>query len=237
MHLDSILSGTAPVLKKYFLDAATAKGVPLLMPAAGDAGLAQPTTTSAADMVGLATDAGAYQTAQNSDGSDPAAEVSVCVNPDAVFGAMLSGGAAESTALSKQTVTTESTTGLAVTTGTEWSSPTFDEGTVWGYSGANAGKIRKITSVSSTAGTVTVAFPLDIAVGDVFLRAPLAVISTLSVTLTTAFLQVDASAALSASAAEFKPIDHRLYDEAGDGLTDSVVLMLSDDHVFGNRPS
>jgi hypothetical protein len=70
----------------------------------------------------------------------------------------MSGGATSDTALSSQTVTTASSGGTAITTAAEWSSPTYDEGVTWGYTGANAGRLRKVTSVSSTAGTVTIPF-------------------------------------------------------------------------------
>jgi len=239
MELDNILSGSAPVIKKYMIGASTAAGVPLRIPGAGNPGLIQPTTTSAADMIGVCLDSGTYATAQQTDGSDPAAEVSVIINPDAIWAAKLSGGATEDTALSLQTVTTASTDGLTVTTAAEWSSPTYDEGIVWGYSGANAGIIRKITSVSSTAGTVTVAFPNDIAVGDEFLRANLFPLQNATVRLSTAFTQVDASTAVASNEAELKPIEVRLRDAGSDpdGRTNSYVLLISTDHALAGRPS
>jgi hypothetical protein len=89
-------------------------------------------------------------------------------------------------------VTTASSGGTAVTTAAEWSSPTYDEGVTWGYTGANAGRFRKITSVSSTAGTVTIPFDYATAVGDVFLRAPYWPMQTVTIQLTTTLEQADA---------------------------------------------
>jgi hypothetical protein len=112
-------------------------------------------------MIGVNVDAaGTYVTAQQSDNSDTARLTSIIINPDAVWKMLMSGGSTEGTALALQTVTTASTDGLAVTTATTWTGTEFDEGVTWGFEGANAGKARKITSTSSTAGTVTVAFPV-----------------------------------------------------------------------------
>lgn len=238
MEFNNTLSGTAPVLKKYPIGATTIANIPLLIPAAGGGGLAQPTATSAANMVGMCLDAGTLQTAQNADGSDPEALVQVIINPDAVYRAKLSGGTANNTALAAQVITTGSTTGLVVTTAAEWSSPTFDEGIVWGFSGANAIINRQVVSVSSTAGTVKVAFPNDIAIGDVFLRAPF-YLFTAGITLTATFDQVNCAVAVAASAAALIPmsIQGLLRDEAGDGKTDSFVDVISGDHALSGRPT
>jgi hypothetical protein len=239
MECTQILNGGSTRIIKYPIAATTIANIMLLKPAAGGNGLAQSTATSCADAVGLSLDSGTYGTAQNADGSNPESQVSVIVNPDAVYRIKLSGGSSNGTALSKQTVTTASTTGLAVTTAAAWSSPTFDEGTVWGYSGANVGPeaIRKITSVSSTAGTVSVAFANDIAVGDEFLRAPFALF-TVSLTLTSTLDQVDCSVALSASAAELIPINNLglLRDVGSDGTTNSFIDCIAGDHMFSGRP-
>lgn len=238
MNFAYTLSGAAPVIKKYQIaaDSLTA-GVPKLIPAAGGAGVAVATTTSCTDFVGVTLDVAAtYQTAQQSDNSDPARLVSLIINPDAVWEALMSGGATENTALALQTVTTASTTGLAVTTAAEWSNPTYDEGHTWGYEGANAGKARKVTSVSSTAGTVTVAFPFDTAVGDTFLRCPYTPLQSTTIQLSTLLTQADASIAVG-TGAELKPIELVLRDISDNGRTNSFVRFLAIDHVFGGRPT
>lgn len=206
--------------------AVTVIGKPFLAPAAGATGLSTSTTTSAADMVGVNVDTAAYQAAQNSDGTDNAALMGVIVNPHAVWRTKLSGGATENTLLDSQTVTTASTDGLTVTTAAEWSSPTYDEGIVWGLTGANAGIVRKITSVSSTAGTVIQAFPRDTAVGDVFLRAPYNFGGTATVQLSTLLTQADASIAVGTGAA-FRVLDMLLR-----GRGNSFIFMMAHDHVF-----
>jgi hypothetical protein len=238
MELAYILSGAAPIIKRFQVSATVANvGVPLLIPGAGNAGLPLGTTTSAANLVGVNLDAsGTYQTAQQSDNSDPERTVAVIINPDAVWRARLSGGATEGTALALQAVSSAATDGLAVTTGAEWSNPTFDEGYVWGYDGSNAGIARKITSVSGTAGTVTVAFPFDTAVGDNFLRAPFTPMQTVTAQLTTLLTEVDASIAVGTGGA-WIPVELVLKDQTDNGRTNSFVLLLSGDHQMSARPT
>lgn len=233
MELAYTLSGAAPVMKKYQVAATnTTIGVPYLIPASNGAGIVLATTTGAADMVGVNVDAaGTFVTGQQSDNSDTARLTTIIINPDAVWRLLMSGGATEGTALTLLPVTTASTTGLAVTTASEWSNPTYDEGTTWGFDGANAGKARKITSVSSTAGTVTVAFPYDTAVGDNFLRCPYNPLQSTVIQLSTLLTQADASIAVGTGAA-FKPIELILNDQSWSGRTNSYVLALSGDHNF-----
>jgi len=177
------LSGTTnATIRRYQVAATnTTVGMPFLIPASSGSGLVVATTTGAANMVGVNIDtAGTYVTAQQTDNSDTERTVGLIINPFAVYRMLMSGGATEGTALTLYDVTTASAAGTAITTGDDWTSPEFDEGTVWGYDGANAGKARKITSVSSTAGTVTVAFPVDTAVNDNFLRCPYSPMQTVT---------------------------------------------------------
>ena len=227
---------TAPLVKKYQIDATVAEiGVHLLIDTAGEAGLNRGTTTSAADMVGVNLDTATYVTAQQA-ALDAERKVSVIVDPSAVWRTRLSGGAAENTALALQAVTTATTDGLDVTTAAEWSNPTFDEGVAWGYDGANAGQVRKITAVSGTAATLTVAFESDHQVGDNFLRAPYWYNATTAVQLTTLLTQADASIAV-ATGAEFVVLDMILRDLSEEGRTSSFIFMLAQDHVYGSRPT
>ncbi len=228
------LSGTTNATVRKYQVAATNNtvGMPFLVPASSGSGLVVATTTGAANMVGVNIDtAGTYVTAQQTDNSDTERTVSLIINPFAVYRMLMSGGATEGTALTLYAVTTASTDGLAVTTASEWSNPTYDEGTTWGYDGANAGKARKITSVSSTAGTVTVAFPYDTAVGDNFLRCPYNPLQSGTVQLTTLLTQADASIAVATGAA-FTPIELILNDIGGEGRTNSYVLAMSADNRF-----
>lgn len=230
MEVSGLLSGGAPVIKKYQINATVANaGVPLLIGGSNEAGLDLPTTTVAVDVVGLNLDTAVYTVTQGS-GSDSAERlVSVIINPDAILRARMSGGAAEGTALAQHTVTVENSGGTAIETGTEWSSPTFDEGVVWGYSGNNVSQSRKITSVSSTVGTVLIPFDYSILVGDVYLRAPYWAMQGATVQLTTNFLEADASIAV-ATGAGFKVFDMDLEDLSGEGTLKSYIEMLPTDH-------
>jgi hypothetical protein len=233
MELAFTMGGGAPKMKRYQIGVTSnTVGVPYTIPAAGTAGVVIATTTGATDMVGCNVDAsGTYVTAQQTDNSDPLRTCQFIISPDAVWRMLMSGGATENTALTLQTVTTASTDGLNITTGAEWSSPTYDEGHAWGYDGANAKQVRKITSVSSTAGTVTVAFRYDTVVGDNFLRCPYTPMQGATIQLTTLLTQADASIAVG-TGAPFRPIELILNDISGEGKTNSYVLALSNSHAL-----
>lgn len=227
MEFAYLLGGGAPLAMKFQVNSTFANpGVIARAPGAGNGGLVIGTTTSAADAVGVCLDTATYQAAQNASGADQSALLTVIVNPNAIWSALMSGGATEDTVLATNTVTTASTDGLDVTTAAEWSSPTYDEGIAWGLTGANAGVSRKITSVSTTAGTVTVAFPRDIAVGDTFLRAPYFPCQTATVQFTTNLYQADASIAVGTGAS------CRVLEVLTNGIRDSKVLFMLNDHVF-----
>lgn len=235
MDVAHYLSGGAAYrMKLQVAQTVSNVGVPLLASTEAEAGLDLPTTTNAADMVGLNFDTATYVTAQQTDGTSAERVVLVDVRPDCVIEALLSGAGAENTALTTYDVTTATTDGLDVTTGDNWGSPEFDDGAVWGYTGANAGQIRKITATSATAATVTVAFDNDHQVGDLFLRAPFWPFDDQSgsVTLSTNFYQVDASAATTTSGAELLPIKINAKTQAGEGTTKSTVLLVSNDHFL-----
>jgi len=238
MEFTGCLSGGAPVKMRFQIaQTVSTKGIPLLASTGAEAGLDAPSTTNAADMVGLNLDTATYVTAQQTDGTSPERTVECIINPDAIFRALLSGGSTSSTALSATTVTTASTDGLTVTDGFDYSSTSMDSGSVWGYAGANAGRIRKITAVSTTAATVTVAFDSDIAVGDQFLHAPffpMEIDSGAAVTLTSTFEQIDATAAVATAtnAADFIVIQIYAYDLSNSGTTRSAVRLVSSDHFL-----
>lgn len=237
MDLAYTMHGGAPLIKKYQCNSSsTAVGQPWVIPAAGNAGVVIATTTGAADMVGVNLDSATYVTAQQTDGTSAERQLTLIVSPDAVWKMKMSGGSTENTALALQTETTGSTTGLLITTGAEWSNPTYDEGFVWGYDGANAGQARKITSVNTTSGTVTVAFDQDIAIGDNFLRCPYSPIQGITIQLTTLLTQANAAIAVGTGAG-FKTVELILNDASNDGRTNSYVLAVPTDHVFANRPT
>ena len=224
-----------PILKKYAIGATFSNGGILAeSPNADDAGITPCSTTVAADVCGITVDTATYGTTQVTDGTGTQKMVTVIVNPMAIYRYVMSGGATEGTALALQTVTTASSGGTAVTTGTTWTGTEFDEGVVWTYTGANVGQFRKITSTSGTAGTVTVPFDNGIVVGDVFLRAPYwapADATALTCQFTTNLYQADASIAVgTGGAVTFYELE--LYDIGGSGRSKSAVLFQSRDQVF-----
>lgn len=168
-----LMSGGAPFMRKYQVEETFANpGVMGLIAASGTAGLDLPTTTTAVDCAGLTVDTATYSTVQGTGENSAEALVTVILNTDCIWRWRLAGGATAGTALAPRTVTSENSGGTVVTTGDDWSSPTLDEGTIWCYSGANAGMARKITSVSTLAATVTIPFDNTIAVGDQFIGHP-----------------------------------------------------------------
>lgn len=236
MEVSGILGGGAPVVRKYQVAATIASlGVPHLVAAANAGGLAQASTTGAADMVGINLDTAVYTTTQGAGASSAERLVSFVVNSDAILRCRLCNGATDGTALAVRTVTSASSGGTAVTTGDDWSSPTVDEGAVFCYSGANIGMLRKVTSVGTTAATVTVPFDYGIVAGDQFIWAPYWPMQSIAVQLTTALYEANIGIAVGTGAA-FLPIELKFGDVAHNGLTKSYVYMLAGDH-FLNRLS
>lgn len=230
-----LTGGSTAVWKKFQVAATnTVLGRVYVKPAADATGITLGSATNATDAVGVNIDtAGTYVTAQQADNSDTARLTTIVVNPTGVFRCRLSGGATDGTALTARTVTTASTDGLTVTTSAyDPNSPDMDEGTVWGYSGANAGKARKITSTAANAATVIVAFPFDIAVGDQFLFAPVSPLSTIVAQMTTNSTEIDATAAISTDC-ELIVIEMICNDISGNGTTESYALVEFADHLLG----
>ena len=237
-QFDYDLYGSVPVIKKFqFGVTLTQVGIPFTVPAAGTAGVVIGTTTG---LVGLSIDQGTdriggaqstYTTTQGTGASSAERVVSLIVNPFAVWAWKMSATEVANVALVLQTVTTASAGGTAVTTGAEWSSPTVDEGVTWGYSGANTGRFRKVTSVSATAGTVTIPFDYGTVVDDVFLRAPYWPMQTVTIQLGTNLTQADASIAVGLGA-PFRVVELRLRDLSDSGRTNSFVLGVSNSHAL-----
>jgi hypothetical protein len=226
-------SNSTPVTQSFFVSATLAQGIPVLEPAANGAGIATSTTTGCDNMLGVTVDAsGTYATAQSGT-TDVQAEVRVIINPNAVYQCKISGGATENTALTIRDVTTANTDGLVITTGDDYSSPTMDEGAIWDFDGANAGVLRKITSVSATAATVTVAFPNDSVVGDNYIHAPIFPGQAQTVTLTTLLTQMRQDAATATNTAALRCVDIQARDTSDDGRNNSFALLISGNHVFG----
>jgi hypothetical protein len=239
MNFAYLLSGGAPIVKKFQVNATLATaGIPVTKGGANTKGVIAATTTAAVGMVGVTLDTATYAAGQNADKSDQAAYVSVIINPGAVWRAKLCGGATENTALPLFACTTASATGLSVTaTGvTDLTSPTMDEGVIFGYDGANGGIGRKITSVAATVATVITAFPRATVVGDRFFVVPLCGspfgFEASNPQLTTLLTQVDATAAVTLSNVNFNTVEMDLRDVSQSGSTNSFVDIVSNGHLF-----
>lgn len=239
MEVAYTIGGGGLHIKKYRTDDG-ASGIPLAagIPIVSDEGTAASqgvlmgTTTTSVSTLGLSVDNPDASTAAQvaagagylNDG-DNATHVSVVINPDAVFRARLNEGATEDTALVVATMASADTTGLDVSS-CDISVP--DNSTVWGYEGANAGQVR----FTSAADTFVVAMPFDIAAGDTFLFAELGIGWAAGPTLTTLLTQVDANTA-GAAQDNFIVVEFELNDSSNSGRTNSYVLLVTQDHMFG----
>ncbi|MGH3026665.1 MAG: hypothetical protein ACRDLR_09480, partial [Gaiellaceae bacterium] len=85
--------------------------------------------------------------------------------------------------------------------------------------------------VSSTAATVTVAFPNDTVVGDNFIFAPYWPTQGNTVQLTSDLRDANAIIAVGTGAA-FRPLRLMFGSLADEGTTKSRMLMLADDHIL-----
>lgn len=234
MEVIGLLSGGAPIIKKYQVSASVTRiGLPLLAVAASEAGLDLPATTAINDMVGINLDTATFATAQGT--NSPEALVSVIINPDVILKIFMSGGAASGTAAVERDVTTASTDGLSVTTGDAWNSPDTDEGLIWGVTGANAGQKRKITSTSASAATVTVAFAADTALGDLFSWAPVCPMSVQTVTLTTELDEFRQDVAVASNTAEVTCIEINPNDWLARGASRPFGLFVPCDHILNKE--
>ncbi len=227
--------GGAPVgrVKKYQVAATnTTIGVPYLKTADGGTGIVLATVSGAVDFVGVNVDAaGTYVTSQQTDNSDTQRLTTIIVSPLAVYRAKMCGGAANE-ALTVGTETTGSTTGLVVTvSGIDPNSPDMNEGVVWGYSGANAGKVRRIITTSGSVANVTVAFPYDIAIGDEFLFSALSPTRTILAQFGTDMTNLDVSATLSGDATVIT-VEMLCGDKSGNGRTESYAFIQFADSLF-----
>ena len=235
MFVSGFFSGGAPVIKKYQVaQTVSVANSPLLASTGAEPGLDAPTTTNLADWVGLCLDTATYVTAQQTDGTKAERTVSCVINPDIIVKARLSGSGTAGAALTRYDITTATTDGLDVTTGDDFSGTTRDSGSVWGYTGANAGQLRKITAVSTTAITVVVAFENDHQVGDEFLVAPVSPmeIDTVTVTLTSDFTEIDCSVATATNTARLQCIELLARGFADNGTTNSWGLFVPSDHFL-----
>lgn len=200
MNVAYILSGGAPVLKRYKIGVSVAAGVPVLERSA--AGVAVASTTAAGDAVGVSVDASTYTTTQAASMVEGVA--TVVINPDAILRAKMVGNAAgtSNVALTTNSVASSAGTTITITTGDAAPNGTPDVttlGTAYCVSGNNKGLSRLITSGGATTAVVTVPFPFTIAVGDTFVLFPWSAPGTSDqeATLTTDLTSVRTDAAVS----------------------------------------
>lgn len=235
-YINSLSGNTTPRHEKYQIGAAMANvGVPVVVGGSNSEGVELgDTTTGSVDLVGITTDTQAsLVTAQQSDNSDTARLVTVCVDPNACYWSRLSGGATEGTALAAHTVDTVNSAGTSIETDTA----AVDETVIFCWKGSNVGIGRKVTAVSGNHSTVTVAFPHDTVVGDIFMVVPL-VASPYGMEdqfpqLTTNLYEVDASAAVDTNNNNFRAVELRLLDHNYDSTrTESGVVLTPFDSIF-----
>lgn len=238
MEQYNTITGGQLFVREYQIGEAMANaGVGTTAATNATAGINLVTEIAAVDYVGLTLDTQAtLVTAQQSDNSDPARRVTVITNSDLMIKARLNDGDTEGTALQLFDVTTESLDGLTITTGDAWDSASDkDGGTAWGFDGNNAGVFRQITSATSTAALVTVAFPNDLLVGHNFMRCPLSATTPQWPDLTNLFTEVNAEAVSDSNNVNFYVIDMILNDIGSDGRLNSYVILVPADSIYGSN--
>lgn len=196
--------------------------------------ITDPTTTSLLDFVGSCMGAaprnpeagGAGTLTFSSTQGDTEGLVRVCINPDAIYRARMSGGATAGTAL--QTVTND-TANAAGTTVTAADTPDadMDDGTCWCITGGNAGLSRRVTTYTpNTSWVVTVPFPRTIGVNDTFHVSPYSPYVTVAIQLTSNFVDADASIAFGTGG------NARVLELILQAASDSYVHFVARDHAL-----
>lgn len=228
-----LTGGSSAVIKRYQVGATnTVTGVPFTVPTSTLPGVVIATTTTAAKAVGVNIDtAGTYVTAQQTDSADTERSVGLILSPFAVYSLLMTGGAANGTAMVLHTAASGGSDGLTIVSDVNTDSPELALGTCFCLSGANVGISRKITSNSTTTMTFTVAWPRDVAAGDTFVVAPYNPLQGITLQLTTTLDQADASIAVGTGAA-FKTVELKFNAASHDGRTNSYVYAMLANHVM-----
>lgn len=245
------LTGGTGFLLDFFVSAAVVAGQVLITETtASNLGeVMNPTTTAAADCVGIAQDAA---TSVGSLTVDPRYDlggkllnvaagglenlVRVEVDPFMVYRFPIAGGATSGTALAPASATpanilsndtADSSAPYGLITDTAVGTISMAGGLVKGRTGNNAGQIRKLTAHSnSTSTTTAMSFVSPIAVGDTFIRVPYSrAVGTIQ--LTSNFVEANGVIA-TGTGATFRVVAV-LIDEARDI---AYVDAVSPDHFF-----
>jgi len=238
-QLAYILSGSKIARRKMRVGITISNpGVPLIGPTANNEGVLLGATTTSADAVGMSIDTATYNTAQQSDGSDPTQFVDVIINPDAVWQSRLSGGAGTGTALTAYYNTVASSTGVLLTLsatsgGSTVDTSNFDDCPIFCYSGANAGLYRRAEPADGTDINLTQAFQYAIAVDDLFFGCPLTEGGQATVTWNTDLTEINAAVSVSANTTStWRAVDLVLNDIGNNGLYNSYVNVICADHHY-----
>ena len=224
------ISGNKTNVRKYAVDGGITidAGEPVIsgVDVAANGGATTASTTAAAAMLGFAIDSATSTDAQTGTATDNVNSVTTIVNPDALWRALLSNDASDSTALVVCSAAQAANAAGTTVTGAT------DEATIWGYTGANSGKVRRATD----AATTVVAFPHDIAALDTFLETLVAPgYGSQMATLNTSLTQVAARTAVATT--DYGVFELLLRDSANDGTTNSFAILFAGDHAFKNANS
>ena len=226
MQLGFIIGGGYPWLANVTIGADVREGVPLLAAVTTDDGAIECTATAAADAIGVCQETVTHVTAQQTDASDAERVAKVIVNPDAVWKAKMSGAAAEDTAMVLFTVDTVDSAGTSVET--DGDATHALDGTIWGLSGANKGRKRKVDATSGNHFSVLVPFE-PIAVGDTFLAFPtFPFCNTNNIQLTTNLTQVRDDIAVGTG------IEAIMVGGEFNGRNDSFAYLMFNDHLLSH---
>ncbi len=228
-----MLNGGTPLVMSFPIgDTHLNAGIVTTATGDGQAGMMVSTTTTMTDSIGVTYDTGTYVTAQQTDGTSAERKVKVCVSPDAVYRALMSGGSTEGTAIPQFTVTAATTDGLdVIDTAVDWTSPATNEGSIFFTSGVNKGQFRKVITTGGSEATIATAFDNDHAVGDTGFRMPwwFQDITSDGLQTTALLTQADAAGAVATGGA-VKIVDFEL-----NTTTDSFVLFTLDDLALNHH--
>ena len=228
-----MLNGGTPLVMSFPIgDTHSDAGIVTTATGAEQAGMMVSTTTTMTDSIGVTYDTGTYVTAQQTDGTSAERKVKVCVSPDAVYRALMSGGSTEGTVVPLFTITAATTDGLdVIDTAVDWTSPATDEGSIFFTTGVNKGQHRKVITTGGSEATIATAFDNDHAVGDQGFRMPwwFQDITSDALQTTTLLTQADNTGAVATGGA-VKIIDLEL-----NTTSDSYVLFTLDDLALNHH--
>ena len=217
-------------------------GVPVIGMVANNDGIMLGGVATSVDAVGMTLDTATHATAQTATNTDPAAYVSVVTNADAVWQSRLSGTAASGGALVQYFNTIQSTNGLVVTPsltsgGAAVDCTAINDMVTFGYSGANAGILRRNEIDDATNVDHIVAFPFDIEVDDLFIFCAISTACGIQAPRwTTTLDEMENMVTTTAvTAATWHAVDYVLNDIGNNGVLNSYVNVICADHIYAGQ--